>query len=247
MNWIWGNYWLVVVIQVICIVHAYKKGLTNWIYLLIFLPLVGCLVYFIVEIFPHISSGNFSFFTDSLFNSKESIAELEKRLRISDTFVNRCALANGYASKNKYAKAIEVYENALTGVYQDDLEVLLQLGRLNFLEKNYQQSIHYFERAKLQNNSKFIRPDDELWLGISYFENGNRSEAETIFKNHIQFHKTVDAMYYYAELLLKENRVDEAKNLLHKVIDQKDLIPSQNRKFYMMYIHKAKKALSSLK
>lgn len=246
MSFLFDHYWFIIVIQVICIVHAFKKGLTNWIYLLIFLPAVGCLVYFIVEIFPLLKNGQLGFITDKLFTSTESISQLEKQLRISDTFSNRCNLAKGYASKNNYEKAIEIYESALTNIYQNDVEVLLQLGRLNFLQKNYDKAIHYLERAKTNNNNKFIRPDDELWLGISYLEINQLEHATIILKNHIQFNRTIDAMYYYAELLIKENKNDEAKKMLEDIIDQRDLIPTQNRKYYMVYISKAKKLLKSL-
>ena len=41
------------ILEVVCIVHAFKTGrLFPWLFVIIFLPLVGCIAYFFVEILP---------------------------------------------------------------------------------------------------------------------------------------------------------------------------------------------------
>lgn len=246
MYHIWQNYWIILILQAICVIHAFKKGKNNWIYLLIFLPLVGCIAYFFIEILPLLRSGQLGFITDKLFTPGASISDLEKQLRISDTFANRCRLANAHAARGNYDKAAEIYESALTGMYQNDLEVLLQLGRIYFLSEQYDKSILYYEKAAAINHHKFIRPDDELWLGIAYFEQHRDVEAAQALKRHIQFHKTVDAMYYYAAWLQRQGKTEEAKSLLKDILAQSDLIPVQNRQYYRSYIRKAKKLYASL-
>jgi len=47
-------YPLLIAAQVLCIIHAYKTGRRNWIYLLIFLPGIGVLIYLFMEILPDI-------------------------------------------------------------------------------------------------------------------------------------------------------------------------------------------------
>jgi hypothetical protein len=246
IQWFFQHYWVVGIIQLIGIIHAYKSGKSNWIYILIFLPLVGALAYFIVEVLPGLQSGKLGFLTQHLFESRQSIQELEKNLRISDTFVNRTELARAYASRKNYAKAIELYLSALQGMYAEDLEVILQLGRLYFLQDQYPQTIQYLQKARQISPQGLIRPDDELWLGIAYLESGDFPNAEQTLQNHVRFHKTVDAMYYLGMLYQKQGRTQEAQKIWTDVMDQRDLIPKQNRQFHMQYIHKARKALSQL-
>lgn len=243
MAWLLANYWLIGILQLICIIHAYKRGLTNWIYIIIFLSAIGCVAYFIVEIFPLLKSGRLGFITDKIFTTTQSISDLEKNVRIADTHTNRFNLANAYASKGLYEKAIEIFQSTLHGLYENDIEVLLQLGRLHFLIKDYTQAIHYLERAKKENQNKFVRMDDELWIGISYFETGNFTEAEQSFKIHIQFNKTCDGMYYYAMLLLKQHRKEEAKKQLIQILDQREILPLQNKNYYRDFVSRAEKAL----
>ncbi len=141
IQWLFQHYWLVGIIQLIGIIHAYKSGNTNWIFILIFLPLLGAIAYFIVEILPGLQSDKLGFLTQHLFESRQNIQELEKNIRVSDTFVNRTELARAYASRKNYAKAIELYQSALQGMYAEDLEVILQLGRLYFLQDLFPQAI----------------------------------------------------------------------------------------------------------
>jgi hypothetical protein len=53
-------------------------------------------------------------------------------------------------------------------------------------------------------------------------------------------------MYYLGMLYQKLGRTQEAQKIWTDVMDQRDLIPKQNRQFHMQYIHKARKALSQL-
>lgn len=246
MHWIYQNYWVIGVLQLIAIIHAYRSGKTNWIYILIFLPLVGAAAYLIVEVLPGLQGGKLGFLTANLFDSRESIPELEKNLRISDTFMNRTALARAYASRKKYEQAIAMYQSALQGMYKDDLDVILQLGRLHFLNENYSESIQQYQRATSLNQGKFIRPDDELWLGISLLENKQYAEAEAVLQNHQRFHKTVDSLYYLGEVYRQQGESEKARAFYQKAIDQTDLIPKQNRPFHMQFVRKSRKALGTI-
>lgn len=45
-------YYVTIALQAICVLHCMKKGNQNkWIWIIVFLPLIGCLVYFFTEMF----------------------------------------------------------------------------------------------------------------------------------------------------------------------------------------------------
>lgn len=242
---LWANYYWIGIVQIIAIIHALKTGRNNWIYLLIFLPLVGAIIYFVMEILPGLQHGS-SFLDGTLFKSGASISDLEKQLRISDTFSSRSQLANAYASRKQYDKAIAMYESALKDNYVNDLETILQIARIHFLSEQFEQSNMYYARALVLSKQKFIRPDDEFWYALSLYKSGHKTEAEEAFKKHIQFHRTFDAMYYYGELLLSEGRTNEARAQFESIMDQRDLIPSHLRRFHSKYVRMARKALRGM-
>lgn len=242
MSLIYDYYWIIAVLQIAAIIHALKTGRSNYIWLLVFIPLAGAIIYFVVEVLPELQ-GKTGFLDNTLFNTKGSISELEKQLRISDTFANRTQLAAAYASRRQYDQAIAMYQSALTGHYTDDLEANLQIARVYFLKEDYEQSCLSYKKALDINKGKFIRTDDEFCYALSLYRVGQLAEAEEAFKRHIQFHKTFDAMYYYGELLLKQGRTAEANKQFETIIDQKDLIPPHVRKTQGQYVRMAKRAL----
>ncbi|MBL7766355.1 MAG: tetratricopeptide repeat protein [Chitinophagaceae bacterium] len=243
MAWFWTDYyWIGIILQVVFIIHAIRTGRGNWIWLLIFLPVIGSLIYFVMEVWPSLQHKT-GLSDTGLFQSGVSIRELEKQVRLSDTFANRTQLAQGYAGRKDYDKAIEIYTASLTGMYADDLEVILQLARLHYLKEQYEKSIPYFQKALALSQGKFIRPDDECWFARALFLSGRIPEAESAFQNHIRFHKTFDGMYYYGELLQSQGRDEEALIQFQTILDQRDLLPAHQRKAYSKFITLAKSKL----
>jgi hypothetical protein len=245
MHFIYEYSWLWIV-NVIAIVHAFKTGRNNYLYLLLFLPVIGPLIYFWVEVLPTLQ-GKSGFLDDTLFNTRGSIPELEKQLRISDTFTNRTYLANAYAARQQYDDAIKLYQSALVGHHQDDVETNLQIARVYFLKNDFEKCTTAYEKCLQINKGKFIRPDDEFWYALSLYKIGKLNEAEASLKNHIRFHKTFDSMYYYGELLVGQGRKDEARQQFETIIDQRDLMPKHLRSAHAQYVRMAKRALSGLR
>lgn len=103
--------------QVFCIVHAVKTGRKDWIYLLIFLPLAGAAAYFILEIWPEISRGEFRRNFNRVFLPGQKIREMDRKRRLSDTTTNRLNLAEAYAAQKQYDKAIEIAQSCLDDPY----------------------------------------------------------------------------------------------------------------------------------
>lgn len=114
----WDNsYYLILVVQVLCILHALKSGRREWLYLLIFLPLLGCIIYFIRELLPEINRGEFFSNLQRLLFPNAKIKELERAVRISDTVTNRLNLAKEYELQHRYGEAIDLTRSCLTDLY----------------------------------------------------------------------------------------------------------------------------------
>ena len=101
-------YVFTVVLQAICVIHCIRRGNTNnWIWLIIFLPMIGCLVYIFTEIINRRDIQRVQSGMGSVFNPSGAIRKLENNLRFSDTFANRVALADAYLEAGQHVKAID--------------------------------------------------------------------------------------------------------------------------------------------
>src|ERR1700741_988342 len=87
-------YYVVLILQAICVYHCVRKGNQNWIWLIVFLPLVGCVIYLFTEVITKNKVRNVQSGVGEVFRPSGSIKKLQENLRFSDTFQNKIALAD---------------------------------------------------------------------------------------------------------------------------------------------------------
>jgi hypothetical protein len=104
-------YYITGALQLICVIHCIRKGnQQKWIWIIVFVPLVGGIAYIVTEMFTGREIQQVQSGIGSLINPSGSIRKLEENLRFSDTFNNRIALADAYLATGQTDKAVEFYE-----------------------------------------------------------------------------------------------------------------------------------------
>jgi hypothetical protein len=239
------SYYFIAAIQIICILHALKTGRQNWLYLLIFLPLVGAIIYFVREILPDLTSGRSPVNLQGIILPGGRIKELERNLRISDTDANRLALAAEYARIGNYEKAIEITKSCLTGIYANDPGIMRDLATLYAHNEQYTESVTYFNKVLAVKNNKFDRPEDELAYAKALDGAGYTANAEEEYKKVIRVHHSAEAMYCYGMLLKKAGRTEEANKQFQLAVDQRELQPSHVRRAIAPWVSAARRELRS--
>jgi len=244
----WTQYYpIVIILQIICVIHCMKTGRKDWVYLLVFLPLVGCIAYFIKEIMPGLSAGNaVENVQRTLFPNFKS-RELEHRLRVADTDANRLALADEYAKQKQYGKAIALTNACATGLWANDPDLLFRLGKLYFHNGQYAESLTSFNKALPLRNPGFSKSDDELIYARTLEANNETARAEEEYKKVIRLHHSMEARYHYGRLLQRQNRYQEAMSQFQAVLNEKDLHPKYVRRMNYQWIQLCKRELSANK
>ncbi|GGH70730.1 hypothetical protein HNQ91_003078 [Filimonas zeae] len=244
----WTQYYsLVVVLQILCILHCLKTGRKEWIYLLIFLPLVGCIVYFVREIMPGFSAGNAAENVQRTLFPNFKSRELEHRLRVADTDANRMMLADEYARQKQYGRAIELTNACAQGLWANDPDLLFRLGKLYFHNAQYAESLASFNKALPLRNPGFSKSDDELIYARVLEATGNTTQAEEEYKKVIRVHHSMEARYHYGKLLQRLKRNGEAVSQFQAVLNEKDLHPKYVRRMNYQWIQQCKRELSAHK
>jgi hypothetical protein len=241
----WNDFYFIpVILQVIAIIHALKTGRREWIYLLIFLPLVGAIIYFFMELLPELTQGNS---LKKYFFPKQKINEWERKVQIAESITNKLGLSKAYAEQKQYDKAITLTLSCLKGAYSDDPAILLQLARQYFYKGQYQESLTYFDKLKVRNGNKLVMPEDEL-LYIRAQENiGEIEPATTGYKQIIQTQHSLEAMYYYGLLLKNQQQKTEAREQFQRVRTEIKLLPKYLRRRNGTWARKSIRELIALK
>lgn len=240
-------YYIIPVIQIICILHALKTNRRDWIYILIFLPGIGGLIYIIREILPGlrhsgINSGNIKTFFPS-----GRIKELERNLKIADTDANRLQLAGEYARQQNFDKAMELTQACLKGIYANNADMMLNMGRYAFGAEKYADSLEWLNKALQAKKNKFDRPEDELLYARALDRTGEKEKAEAAYKQYIRVHHSLEARYHYGVMLKEQGRIDEARNEFKTVIEERNLHPKHVRRFNARWVSDSRRALNKLK
>jgi len=238
-------YYIILALQAICVFHCVRKGRTNnWIWLIVFLPLIGCLVYIFTEMFNRRDIQNVQSGVTTVFNPGGSVRKLENNLRFSDTFANRIALADAYLSTGETDRAIQLYESSLTGNFTENEYVLSQLIIAYYQKKRYDDIIPI--GRKIYGLPQFARSRSHILYAAALGYTGHYSEAEKEFKTMKGRFANYEARYYYALLLAGTDRVNDARTLFAEMLSEASHLSSRERRYNRNWFRLAKDELNKL-
>ncbi|MFI5131396.1 MAG: hypothetical protein ACHQFX_15445 [Chitinophagales bacterium] len=231
--------------QALCVIHCLRKGRpNNWIWLIVFLPVIGSLIYLFSEIFTGREIRNVQSGIGSVFNPGGSVRRLEQNLRFSDTFANRVALADAYLNTGNTDRAIELYESSLSGNFTENEYVLSQLIIAYYHKKRYADIIPIGK--KVYKLPQFARSRSHILYAAALGLNGDHELAEKEFRTMKGRFANYEARYYYALFLAGADRVPEARQLLNEMLSEVTHLSSRERRYNANWLRAAKDQLNKL-
>jgi hypothetical protein len=128
-------YIAIVALQILLVVHAVRTGReTIWIWILVFVPGIGCAAYFITRIMPELGHSRTvrkaqKRLTKAIDPQRE-LRKLKDELAIADTMQNRMRLADQCSEAGIYEEALGLYQRCLSGPNADpnDPSVMLRIA-----------------------------------------------------------------------------------------------------------------------
>lgn len=241
-------YYIVLLLQAFCIYHAYQNGQgAKWFFLIIFLPMIGCLIYLYANFGSKIKSANISSISENVKGAlvkNYRIEQLEKQLQYSDTIANKIALADEHLNVGNYTTAFEMYKSCLKGLYKDDTELLMKIVKSSYLTENYKTTIVCGER--LGDRMEFKNSEEKMALAWAYYREGKVEQAAATFEELDARFSNYKHRYEYAMFLKEEGDTAASKAKLEEVIDEINAIQGPSRKNFTTTLKEAKIALSQL-
>lgn len=171
-------------LQILAAIHVVRTGRPYfWLWIILFFPGLGVLIYFLAEVLPY--AGRFQFsnpipaFLDWAIPGRE-LARLQDNLDHANTVANRQALAAYHLRRQEFPEAVRLYESCLSGVYKDDPVILLELARVQFLAGQHQEA-----RASLETLAALAPQHErrlrEFLLARVLEETGDKAQAFAIY------------------------------------------------------------------
>jgi hypothetical protein len=125
----WGS--AIVILQIICIVHAVRNRNTSSIWIILFFPFIGSIVYLATEVRGVGRGGrNLAGQLVQVVQPSRKLEALRAQLDHAPTVDNRLALAEECVRLKRYDEALALYDT--TGAHKDDPEVLKRRASVQF-------------------------------------------------------------------------------------------------------------------
>lgn len=209
-------YGISIVLQAICVIHCIRRNNQNkWIWIIVFLPFIGSLVYIFTEIINKRDIQTVGAGVSHIFNPGGTIRRLERELQFADTFQNRVALADAYLATGEFSKAVHLYEKSLTGNFVDNEHVLKQLILAYYDAQQYEKVVT--SAQKIYTRPQFGRSRAHIYYAIALEKTANASKAEEEFSKLGGRFSQYEARYQYGKFLQRQQRHEEAKAVFNEM------------------------------
>jgi hypothetical protein len=234
-----------IVLQIICAVHVLRNRKEFWwLFVILFFPFVGCIVYFIVEIYPDMRRGRPILGGSGGRPSKPSrrIKQLEEEIQYAETVRKRTELAEAYLEANLAAKAVEQYRHCLQGFHKDDCALQYGLARALFEVGEYPETAALLSKLR-EGEWRDYRRERVLLEARTLAQLGRNEEAEPLFREAVAQSPGEEARVRFADALEQQGRGAEAVELYRATLAKAKISDGAYRSRERPWIRRAKDRL----
>lgn len=233
---------LSLIVQVALIVHVLKTGRAYYWIFIIFLPGIGPLVYFIVELLPELlASRRGRHAVRGLKKTLDPGADLRRRQeehKLSGSVDATRRLAGELLESGQTEKAIEHYEAALTGLYEHDPDLLLGLATAQFAGERFTLARQTLDRL-IEHNPEYRSPDGHLLYARSVDACGDVDKAREEYVALVAYYAGAEARVRYGAFLESQGENELALNEYEEIMTAAELAPRHYLKAQQHWISKA--------
>jgi hypothetical protein len=239
----------VVIAQVLCAVHIVKTGRPYyWIYIVIFTPIIGMLVYFAVEILPELlgtrTARSAVAGVGRALDPGKAVRLAERNLAMTPTTGNKAALADAYLDVGRVDEAAALYHDALQGVHATDPAIMQGLARAEFARKNFAEVERVLDALR-EANPHFQSAECHLLYARSLEEQGKVDAALHEYQALAPYYPGQEARCRYAILLETAGDHRESQRLFREICQSIEMSPRHARRLQREWYDIARRALAT--
>lgn len=209
-------------IQIGFAVHAIRRNEWNWAFLIVFIPLLGCILYLILVILPETrDSTAVRRARRSIKNTVNPKHELRARianLDAADTVENRVELAEELLKHGMVDDAIHLYEKSLTGIHQTDPDLMLGLAHAYFGREYYLKAKELLDDL-IKANPDFKSQQGHLLYARSLEKLNDYDAAREEYEVLVNYYSGPEASCRYGLFLKKQGEHDKARQCFQQILD----------------------------
>lgn len=222
------------ILQVSLIVHCVRTGRnTFWIWVIAFLPAVGAFAYLFAELLPELMSGRRAQRAvrkiRSSIDPQRSLREAELASRGATDVASRQRYAEELSRQGRHSEAISIYQLLLSGLYENDPNLMLELARAQFAMSDFSATRATLDRL-IQSNPEFRSPDGHFLYARALEELNEWDLAIQEYAELTPGFPGAEPKLRYARLLRRVGREVEAAQVFRDILEQAERAPAHYRR-----------------
>jgi hypothetical protein len=236
---------LTIALQVIAVVHLFRTGRNmSWLFLIILVPMIGCLAYFIVEVLPSLNQSpgarRAMRRAQNAFDPKRGLREGSLNYERSQNIETAAKLAGELTRAGRHDEAIKICNEARTGLFEDDPKILLALANAQFAAGDHAGAIATLDYLR-DKNPGFRSADGHLVYTRSLEESGASERALKEYAALVNYYPGAEARVRQAMLYKKLGQTPRAAELFAALLNDARLAPKHFQRDQREWIELAKR------
>lgn len=230
------------IIQVFAIVHFIRRRPdTYWLWIILVGGGLGALVYIAVEVLPDAGLLRQSF---KVFPRRRRIRELEAIILDNPSAGNLEELADLYSEEGKYARARDLYNQAISS-RTDSPDPFYRRGVAEIELGDFAAAVNDLQRV-VSKDPKYDFYRAGGLLAHAYAKTGQAEKADALFRQTVQISTLSETYLNYANFLAAQGRTAEAREWTQRILAKKPTLPGYLKRRERPWFRKAKGLLKQL-
>jgi len=226
-------YGLGFLLTALAIIHWIRRRPdTYWLFVILFLPTIGAIIYLAVEALPEMRDPDFF----KVFPRRRRIRELSAIVQENPSAGNYEELGQLYLDDGKWQKARDAYNKAISA-RTDSPDPFYRRAIAEIELGDHAAAVPDLERA-MKSDPKYDFQRAAGLLAFAYARTGQADKAATLFADVTRTSTLTETQYHYAEFLADQGKKAEAKEWLQRIIAKRKSQPGflrrRERKWYWL-------------
>jgi hypothetical protein len=222
------------ILQALLIVHVIKTGRNFlWIWVILLLPGVGILAYVAVELVPDLFRSDTARRTArgmrKALDPGAALRRYGEEARVTGNVASRQRYADELVRHGRYDEAIATYRQALTGLYEQDPNLMLGLAKAQFGKGDAVAARTTLDEL-IRLNPDFRSPEGHLLYARALEAEGNFAKALEEYRVLAPAYPGAEASVRYAQLLKSQGKSAEAAAVARELLEQARIAPAHYRR-----------------
>lgn len=234
---------LIFAVQVGFALHVIRSGRDRyWLYLILFLPALGCAIYFFSEVLPELRNSHRvrragTKILDTVDPQRE-VRRLKDQVQVANTFENRLALADACVAAGHLDEARQLYQSLLQQE-EHNPHIMQQLALVHYLEQDYALAKQTLD-SLITHNPEYKSTEGHLLYAKCLEAMGDTEQALAEYRVLVEGFPGEEARYRYARLLQASGASHEASKVFNQILVRSRQAPKYYRRAQKEWIELAR-------